>query len=178
MRRLARSDSNARKQLLADTAKTKLSGSAIICSTAFLILTGCAGNSGEATPSEIDSSQEGAPVATSNKGEDVIYGDACAERDDIYQIGLLHIADGKGGIDQQKFDDLANNVTIKDGKSGVRAPEIASIPADVLDQIRTSVTLLMNDGELAPAVVNLYGERQSDWDDYDAKLNSGLKACV
>lgn len=136
---------------------------------------GCAGDQDQG---QAGASQEDAPAAGGNQSEDVIYGDACAERDDIYQVGLLHIADGKGGIDQEKFNDLANNVTIKDGRSGVKTPEITSIPEDVLNQIRTSVILIVNDGELVPAVVNLYGEPQSDWDDYDGVLNSGLKACV
>ncbi len=133
---------------------------------------------GDKKSTQTGTSEEGVPVVSADQNEDVIFGDACAERDDIYQVGLLNVADGKGGLDQQRFDDLANNVIIKDGRSGIKAPEITSIPENVLDQIRTSITLIMQDGELVPAVVNLYGERQSDWDDYDGELNSGLKACV
>ena len=148
---------------------------AVLVGFGSLLVTGCAGDKDQ---DQSGGSQAGTVAIPDVQSEGVIFGDECAARDDIYQIGLLNVADGKGGLDQQRFDDLANNVIIKDGRSGLKAPEITNIPEDVLDQIRTSVTLIVKDGELVPAVVNLYGEPQSDWDDYDGVLNSGLKACV
>lgn len=149
--------------------------SAALIGVGSLAAVGCAGDQGQG---QTGASPAGSVATTGGQSGGVIFGDECYARDDIYQEGLLHIADGRGGIDLQRFNDLANYVTIKDGRSGVKAPKITSIPEDILDQIRTSVTLSMDQGLLAPVVVNLYGERQSDWDDYDGVLNSGLKACV
>lgn len=149
--------------------------SAVLVGLGSLLVTGCAGDKDQ---DQSGGSQAGTVATSDVQSEGVIFGDECAARADIYQIGLLNVADGKGGLDQQRFDDLANNVIIKDGRSGIKAPVITSIPEDVLNQIRTSVTLIVADRELVPAVVNLYGEPQPDWDDYDGVLNSGLKACV
>lgn len=108
---------------------------------------------------------------------EIISGADCVGRDDIYQEGLLGISDGYNNVVPEYLNNLESNITLRDGESGGNGPRIDEIPADILAQIRASIDQQIERGE-APSLVNLYGERSSDADDYDGKVNDGLNACT
>ncbi|WP_152530328.1 MULTISPECIES: hypothetical protein [Rhodococcus] len=112
-----------------------------------------------------------------SESSEVISGAECVGRADIYQEGLLNLTDGKDNIVPEKFSNLQQNITLYDGVSGVDGPRIDEILAGILAQIRASIDQQIARGA-APSLVKLYGERSPDADDYDGKVNEGLRACT
>lgn len=141
-----------------------------ICTGLALGLSACS----ESPSAKIAEQEGGSGQSTSSE---VISGADCVRRDDIYQEGLLNLTDGSDNIVTEKLNNLESNITLYDGVSGGNGPRIDEIPADILSQIRASIDQQIDRGE-APSLVNLYGERSSDADDYDSKVNDGLRACT
>lgn len=147
---------------------------AITIATVSIGVAGCSGN----TDADGSNALSGGGAPQQAADQPILFGKECVQAPDLYQEGLLHIADGKGGIVPERLADLEHNITLQDGLSGRKSPKITNFPAEILEQIRASIDKGMAEGALAPGLVNLYGERQPDWDDYDGELNNGLRACV